>query len=159
MDKQFKILKGGVTAPKGFYAAGVFCDIKRLGTGKGSNKGRKLDLGIIRSEGRAAAAGMFTTNQICAAPVKVCIEHLKNKRGTAYAIVVNSGNANACTGGQGLRDARKMAQIVARESDSPVHQVLVASTGRIGVLLPMRNVESGILDAQSQLGNTLKHGD
>jgi glutamate N-acetyltransferase / amino-acid N-acetyltransferase len=159
MDKQFKVIRGGVTAPKGFFAAGVFCDIKRLGTGKGSNKGRKLDLGIIRSAGCAVAAGMFTTNQICAAPVKVCIEHLKNKRGTAYAIVVNSGNANACTGAQGLRDAKKMAQVVARELGFPAHHVLVASTGRIGVPLPMRNVANGILEAQMQLGQTLNHGD
>src|SRR3982751_6894110 len=141
MKTSFKAVSGSITAPKGFLAAGVFCDIKRLGTGKGSNKGKKRDLGLIVSELPATAAGMFTTNQICAAPVKVCIEHLKNKRGTAYAIVVNSGNANACTGGQGLRDARKMAEIVAQESGFPAHQVLVASTGRIGVPLPMRNVK------------------
>src|SRR5947207_3210590 len=159
MDKQFKVTKGGVTAPKGFFASGVFCDIKRLGTGKGSNKGKKRDLALIRSEETAVAAGMFTTNQICAAPVKVCIEHLKKRSGTAYAIVVNSGNANACTGEQGLRDAKRMAQIVARESGFPAHQVLVASTGRIGVPLPMRNVETGILDGLAQLGQTLNHGD
>src|SRR5438552_17254675 len=98
MTTPFTLVPGSVTAPKGFLASGVFCDIKRLGTGKGSNKGKKRDLGLLVSEVRAAAAGMFTTNQICAAPVKICIEHLKNKQGTASAIVANSGNANACTG-------------------------------------------------------------
>src|SRR5205809_1642037 len=113
MDKRFKVIAGSVTAPAGFLASGVFCDIKRLGTGKGSNKGKKRDLGLIISELPAAAAGMFTTNQICAAPVKVCIEHLK--KGTAQGIVVNSGNANACTGAHGVKDARGMAGILASE--------------------------------------------
>src|SRR3954468_14681170 len=113
MDKPFKLISGSITAPIGFLAAGVFCDIKRLGTGKGSNKGKKRDLGLIVSELPAAAAGLFTTNQVCAAPVKVCIEHLK--KGAAQAIVVNSGNANACTGEQGLKNARRMAETVARE--------------------------------------------
>src|SRR5580765_5432997 len=113
MDKPFRIIPGSVIAPVGFLASGVFCDIKRLGTGKGSNKGNKRDLGLIVSELPATAAGMFTTNQVCAAPVKVCIEHLK--KGVGQAIVVNSGNANACTANQGLNDARRMAQIVANE--------------------------------------------
>src|SRR5262245_22344185 len=139
MDKPFKVIKGSITRPKGFRASGVFCDIKRLGTGKGSNRGKKRDLGIIYSEVRATAAGMFTTNQVCAAPVKVCIEHLKKR--TAYAVVVNSGNANACTGAQGLADAKRMARLVAREIGIPEYRVLVGSTGRIGVPLPMRNVE------------------
>src|SRR5882757_4292534 len=101
MKQSFHQIPGSLTAPQGFLASGVFCDIKRLGTGKGSNKGKKRDLGLIVSELPAAAAGLFTTNQICAAPVKVCIEHLK--KGSARAIVVNSGNANACTGTQGLQ--------------------------------------------------------
>src|SRR5437763_12269997 len=118
MDKLFKVSAGSVSAPSGFLASGVFCDIKRLGTGKGSNRGKKRDLGIIVSELPAAAAGMFTTNQICAAPVKVCIEHLR--KGAAQAIVVNSGNANACTGPQGLKDAKQMAQILGRELHMPI---------------------------------------
>src|SRR6476619_5282143 len=100
MAKQgFKVFNGSVTAPQGFRAAGVFCDIKRLGTGKGSQKGQKRDLGLIVSDVPAAVAGMFTTNQVCAAPVKVSAKHCG--RGFARAIVVNSGNANACTGNQG----------------------------------------------------------
>src|SRR5947207_2174375 len=106
MKTQFNEVTGSIVAPRGFLASGVFCDIKRLGTGKGSNKGAKRDLALIVSEVPATAAGMFTTNQICAAPVKVCIEHLKRR--TARAVVVNSGNANACTGKQGLIDAREM---------------------------------------------------
>src|SRR5688572_33320869 len=103
MPKTFKTIPGSVTAPKGFLASGVFCDIKRLGTGKGSQKGKKLDLALIVSEVPATVAGMFTTNQVCAAPVKVSAERVKG--GKAQAIVVNSGNANACTGKQGMKDA------------------------------------------------------
>src|SRR4051812_48253806 len=99
MKSKLKLVNGSVVAPQGFKAAGVFCDIKRIGTGKGSNKGNKRDLALIVSEVPAAVAGMFTTNQVCAAPVKVCMERVQ--RGTVQAIVVNSGNANACTGRQG----------------------------------------------------------
>src|SRR3954469_13528167 len=103
---KMKQVPGSILAPKGFKAAGVFCDIKRLGTGKGSNKGNKRDLALIVSETPAAVAGTFTTNQVCAAPVKLCVERVKG--GVAQAIVVNSGNANACTGERGMRDAREM---------------------------------------------------
>src|SRR5580698_4762834 len=106
---KIKEIAGSVVAPKGFLAGGVFCDIKKLGTGKGSDKGPKRDLALIVSEAPATAAGLFTTNQICAAPVKVCLAHL-GKSG-ARAVVANSGNANACTGKQGMRDAKAMAQV------------------------------------------------
>jgi glutamate N-acetyltransferase/amino-acid N-acetyltransferase len=174
----FKTISGSIVAPKGFLAGGVFCDIKCLGTGKGSNKGQKRDLALIMSEVPATVAGMFTTNQVCAAPVKVCVERVK--KGTARAIVVNSGNANACTGKQGLKDAREMTRIAAfaiaanvssRPSSSrkdrprsdersyglPAERVLVASTGRIGVTLPMANVKRGISEAAKLLGNSSKH--
>ena len=107
MKNPFKEIPGSITAPRGFLASGVFCDIKRLGTGKGSNKGQKRDLALIFSEVPATTAGMFTTSQVCAAPVK--ISQPRASQGKAQAIVVNSGNANACTGAQGLRDARMMA--------------------------------------------------
>src|SRR6188472_1187462 len=126
MSKQFKTIGGSIVAPQGFEAAGVFCDIKRLGTGKGSNKGAKRDLALIVSEVPATVAGMFTTNQICAAPVKVCAERVK--RGVARAIVVNSGNANACTSKQGLADAREMAGFAERALILPKGSVLVGST-------------------------------
>src|SRR5215470_2731997 len=123
-------IPGSIVAARGFRTAGVFCDIKRLGTGKGSNKGAKRDLALIVSDFPATVAGMFTTCQVCAAPVKVCVARVK--KGRAQAIVVNSGNANACTGHQGLLDARSMAGVTARILKLRSDDVLVASTGRIG---------------------------
>ena len=155
MPKTFKTIPGSVTAPKGFLASGVFCDIKRIGTGRGSNKGRKRDLAVIMSEVPATVAGMFTTNQVCAAPVKVCAERVK--KGMAQAIVINSGNANACTGEQGMRDARQMTSLVAKQFSIPEEHVLVGSTGRIGVTMPMENVRSGILAAAALLGHGPEH--
>jgi len=173
MNLKFKIINKSVVAPRGFLASGVFCDIKRLGTGKGSDKGQKRDLALIVSEVPATVAGMFTTNQVCAAPVKVCVERMK--KGTVQAIVVNSGNANACTGKQGLQDAREMTALVAavydrrklNTKDSPAvtdrrykisaEHVLVGSTGRIGVTLPMDNVRAGIIEACVELGSTHQH--
>lgn len=152
---KFYSIPGSITAPVGYRAAGVFCDIKRIGTGKGSNKGKKRDLALIVSDVPAAAAGTFTTSQTCAAPVKVCIERLKRRR--AQAVVVNSGNANACTGPQGIRDARSMTQIAGKLLNIPADLVLVGSTGRIGVFLPMDNVASGIEMASQALGNSRNH--
>src|SRR6267154_6716545 len=148
---------GSIVAPKGFRSSGVFCDIKRLGTGKGSDKGKKRDLALIVSEVPATIAGMFTTNQVCAAPVKVCIQRVKN--GVAQAIVVNSGNANACTGKQGLRDAFALTALVAQALHMPAEQVLVGSTGRIGVVLPMDHLKRGILDAVTLLGDAPECAD
>ena len=152
MKKSFKEIPGSIVAPRGFLASGVFCDIKRLGTGKGSNKGQKRDLALIVSEVPATVAGMFTTNQVCAAPVKVCVERVK--KGTAQAVVVNSGNANACTGRQGLRDAREMTALLAKHLHTPAEHVLVGSTGRIGVTLPMANVRAGINEAVTLLDDS-----
>ena len=102
-------VQGAVVAPLGFKAGGVFCDIKRLGTGKGSDKGPKRDLALLVSDQPCAVAGLFTTNQVCAAPVKVCIP--RAAKGVAQAVVINSGNANACTGRQGMKDALRMADL------------------------------------------------
>jgi glutamate N-acetyltransferase / amino-acid N-acetyltransferase len=155
MNSKIKIIEGGVVAAKGFKAAGVFCDIKRLGTGKGSEKGDKRDLALIVSETPATVAGMFTINQICAAPVKVCVQRVK--RGKAQAIAVNSGNANACTGKQGLADALEMAGFTERSLLLPKGSVLVASTGRIGVTMPMDSVRAGVIEAAVQLGSSVAH--
>src|ERR1700744_3409641 len=155
MKSKFKVVEGSVVAPKGFKAAGVFCDIKRLGTGKGSNKGNKRDLALIVSDAPATIAGLFTTNQVCAAPVKGCLERMKTRR--AQAIVVNSGNANACTGKQGMADAREMAGFTERALILPKGSVFVGSTGRIGVTMPMDNVRAGIIEAAVELGSTLDH--
>src|SRR6266853_1293696 len=142
MKRPFKEIPGSIVAPQGFLASGVFCDIKRLGTGKGSQKGKKRDLGLIVSEVPATVAGLFTTNQICAAPVKVCAQRVK--KGRAQAIVVNSGNANACTGKQGMKDALEMAAFTEKSLNFPKGSALVGSTGRIGVCLPIDNVHAGI---------------
>jgi len=150
--KSFRSINGSIIAPQGFLAAGLFCDVKRLGTGKGSDKGQKRDLALIVSEVPATAAGMFTTNQICAAPVKVCVEHIAN--GKAQAVVVNSGNANACTGPRGLKDAREMAALLAKELLLKPEDVLVGSTGRIGLELPMPNIRKGIAQIVKELDDS-----
>ena len=150
--KSFRSINGSIIAPQGFLAAGLFCDVKRLGTGKGSDKGQKRDLALIVSEVPATAAGMFTTNQICAAPVKVCVEHIAN--GKAQAVVVNSGNANACTGPRGLKDAREVAAFSAKELLLKPEDVLVGSTGRIGLELPMPNIRKGIAQIVKELDDS-----
>jgi glutamate N-acetyltransferase/amino-acid N-acetyltransferase len=157
MKKSFKEIHGSIVAPAGFTASGVFCDIKRLGTGKGSNKGQKRDLTLIVSAAPATVAGMFTTNQVCAAPVKICVERMK--KGSARAVVVNSGNANACTGKQGLADAREMVSFTEQALNLPSGSALVGSTGRIGVTMPMDNVRAGIIEAATLLGSAAENAD
>jgi glutamate N-acetyltransferase/amino-acid N-acetyltransferase len=155
MKVQLHPVTGAVVAAKGFRATGVFCDIKRLGTGKGSEKGQKRDLALIVSETTATVAGMFTTNQVCAAPVKVCVPRVR--KGRARAIVVNSGNANACTGRQGLKDAVEMVTFTEQALAIPAGTALVGSTGRIGVEMPMANVRAGIIEAAVELGDSPGH--
>jgi glutamate N-acetyltransferase/amino-acid N-acetyltransferase len=157
MKQKLKIVEGSIVAPQGFLASGVFCDIKRLGTGKGSQKGKKRDLALIVSEVPATVAGMFTTNQVCAAPVKLCVERVK--KGRAQAIVVNSGNANACTGKQGMADAREMVSFTEQTLALSAGRALVGSTGRIGVNMPMDNIRAGILEAAMLLGTAAENGD
>ena len=157
MKTKFTLVSGSIVAPRGFLASGIFCDIKRLGTGKGSEKGRKRDLALIVSAVPATVAGMFTTNQICAAPVKVCTQRVKE--GVAQAILANSGNANACTGNKGLQDAFALTDFVAESLHMPAEHVLVGSTGRIGVLLPMANLKRGIRHAVTRLGNSPECAD
>lgn len=155
MKTKLKVIPGSVVAAQGFQASGVFCDIKRLGTGKGSNKGQKRDLALIVSAVPATVAGMFTTNQVCAAPVKVCVPRVK--KGWSQAVVVNSGNANACTGRQGMKDAMEMVRFTEQALDLQGGLALVGSTGRIGVTMPMDNVRAGILEAAVELGSTEEH--
>src|SRR5438270_13072148 len=157
MKVKLRKVPGSIVAPKGFLASGVFCNIKRLGTGKGSNKGWKRDLALIVSETPATVAGMFTTNQVCAAPVKICIERVKKSR--AQIVVVNSGNANACTGKQGMADAREMVSFTERALNLPKGSALVGSTGRIGVTMPMDNVRAGIIEAATLLGNKIENAN
>lgn len=124
----------GLRLPVGFRAAGVAAGIKASGD--------RLDMALIVSDQPAAAAGLFTTNQVQAAPVRLDRDHLNGR--LARAIVVNSGNANACTGPRGLRDARRMAAETARRLGVSLRQVFVCSTGTIGVPLPMERVLAGI---------------
>ena len=124
-----------VTAPQGFRAGGAACGIKESGA---------PDLAIVATaDGRAVpAAGVFTTNRACAAPVQVSREHLAD--GRAAAVVLSSGNANAATGERGRTDARRMAQLTGAGLGVEGADVLVCSTGLIGYPLPMDPLESGI---------------
>jgi len=133
MKTPFTKIEGAVTAPRGFRAAAAAAGIKR---------GGKLDMAMIVSDVPATAVATFTTNQVKAAPVKLSMQHIK--RGKACAIVVNSGNANACTGTIGLIHAEAMAAAVARRIGCRETGVLVCSTGRIGVLMPIVKIEAGI---------------
>jgi glutamate N-acetyltransferase/amino-acid N-acetyltransferase len=155
MATKLKTIPGAILAPQGFRASGVFCDIKRLGTGKGSEKGQKRDLALIVSDTPGTVAGMFTTNQVCAAPVKICVPRVA--RGLARAIVVNSGNANACTGKQGMADALEMVRFTERALNLRAGLALVGSTGRIGVTMPMDHVRAGIVEAAATLGRSVEH--
>ncbi|MGH8309861.1 MAG: bifunctional glutamate N-acetyltransferase/amino-acid acetyltransferase ArgJ, partial [Steroidobacteraceae bacterium] len=136
-------LKGGITAPLGFTSAAVHCGIK-VKTGA-------LDLAVIAAERSVAAAGLFTTNLATAAPVLVSREHLGRSGGRARAIVVNSGCANACTGNQGMSDAKRMTTDAATALACDASEVLVASTGVIGVNLKMDRVSPGISAAIATL--------
>jgi glutamate N-acetyltransferase/amino-acid N-acetyltransferase len=135
-------IDGGITAPRGFRAAGVACGIKSSG---------KPDLAMIVADVPASAAGIFTTNQVQAAPLSVCREHLARNAGLVRAIVTNSGCANACTAAQGLAAARETARHAAEHLGCTADQVLVASTGVIGVHLDMDAVKRGIVAAHAAL--------
>jgi glutamate N-acetyltransferase/amino-acid N-acetyltransferase len=113
-------------------------------------------LALLVSQTPATVAGTFTTNQICAAPVRLCVERVRH--GVARALVVNSGNANACTGQRGRLDAQAMARLAAVALKISPAEVLVASTGRIGVPMPMDNVKKGIAQAAALLNSTLASG-
>jgi glutamate N-acetyltransferase/amino-acid N-acetyltransferase len=135
------ILSGGVSSASGFLAGAVHAGIKSTD---------ELDLAILCSEVLCTAAGVFTTNQIKSAPIILSRRHIA--KGQAQAVVVNSGCANACTGGQGLADALEMANLAAvRLGLSPEH-ILVASTGVIGVPLPMDKIKTGILEIKPTRG-------
>jgi N-acetylglutamate synthase (N-acetylornithine aminotransferase) len=119
----------GITAPIGFKATGFHCGIK---------KSKKPDLALVYSEALATAAGMFTTNKIKAAPVRVCQEHLKNSQ--SQAIIINSGNANCSTGKQGIINAFHTAHRLADVLGLDTKNILVASTGIIGKKFPIDKI-------------------
>lgn len=138
-----KTISGGVTAPRGFKATGIACGIK---------KNQQPDLALIFSEVPAEAAGIFTTNQVQAAPVILSKEFLK--KGKAQAIIANSGNANACVGTAGLEAARRMAAAAGKALDIPMDSVLVASTGVIGVTLPVEKIEKALAEKADLFSDT-----
>ncbi len=137
-------LTNSILVPKGYLLAGVHCRIKR--------DPQKLDLALIMSEGPATGAGVYTKNLICAAPVT--LDRQRTPSDAIRAIVINSGNANACTGDRGMADAKKMAELTALVCQAEPEQVLVLSTGIIGEFLPMDRIEQGITAAAVKLGNT-----
>ena len=150
MDKHKK--NNTITSPKGFLAAGVRCGIKKSG---------KNDLGLLVCPSGAKAAAVFTTNKIVSAAVTVCKRHVKST--SISAVVVNSGNANACTGEKGIKNAITMCGKTARElkianRKSQIENVLVASTGIIGEHLPMQKIAAGIEKAAAQLSDSPEGG-
>jgi len=137
-------VEGGVTAPKGYRAAGTAAGIKPGST--------KRDCALIASDVQASVAGAFTTNQFKAAPVLWCAEVCAG--GRAQAAFINSGNANACTGEQGCDDARTTAEWVGRGLGVAPDEVCVCSTGVIGVPLPMDRIEHGVQSCLEALSTT-----
>src|SRR5687767_11396172 len=133
-------------SPAGFRAAGVYAGIKTR---------QSPDIGLLVCDSVASAAAVFTTNQVAAAPVRIGQKHIA--RGKLRGVVVNSGNANACTGKQGERDALQMCRLAAGIFGCRAEEVLPSSTGIIGHMLPMEKVSYGINNAGQYLGNSLEH--
>jgi glutamate N-acetyltransferase/amino-acid N-acetyltransferase len=136
-----KEIEGGVCAPRGFLAGGIRCGIKA--------SSQKRDLALIYSERPCTAAALFTSNRVKAASVLVSREHLA--RGACRAVIANSGNANACTGEAGLAAARRMAALAAAKLSIPPEEVAVASTGVIGLPLPVAAIEGGMDELAASL--------
>ena len=136
-----KQIDGGITAVPGIRAAGVHAGIKKAAETK--------DVALIVTDAPATAAGVFTKNSVTAAPVWVCREHLTD--GRAQAVIVNSGNANACTGEVGMANAQRMTAATAEQLGIDADLVLVSSTGVIGQQLPMDKIENGIQAAASAI--------
>ena len=144
-----KEIDGGITAVQGVRAAGVVCGIKKdeaIATFYGGNA---MDLALIVLDEPTTAVGVFTTNKVKAAPVIVSQENLKD--GKAQVIVANSGNPNTCTGEQGLKDARRTTELAGAELGIDPGLVVLGSTGKIGILMPMDKMEKGIKMAASEL--------
>jgi len=129
-----KTVNGGITAPKGFLASGIHCGLKK-------NKEMK-DLALIYSKTPCSAAGVFTSNKVKGAPIYISKEHLSNKK--AQAVIINSGNANTCNGDDGLGKAKRMTLETAKALNISLEDVLVASTGVIGVPLNIKVIEDNI---------------
>ena len=138
---QYQEVAGGICAPKGFAAAGVHCGIR-------ANHAEKYDLALIKADVRCAAAGVYTTNKVCGAPIKVDRAHLKD--GYAQAIIVNSGNANTCAA-NGVALAEECCELVGKELGIDPQDVLPASTGVIGQPMVIDPFARGIPAAAAKL--------
>jgi len=151
MKQNFKIEiaedAAGLGLVQGFKVAGVGCDIRN------KNDMSRLDVALIVSDVPATASGVFTTNDVKAAPVVTDMKHLQQSK-TMRAIVANSGNANACTGDRGMADAQTTCSFVAAQLGTSADQVLVCSTGRIGEFMPMQKLENGIKEAAQKLSSS-----
>ncbi|MBP3728789.1 MAG: bifunctional ornithine acetyltransferase/N-acetylglutamate synthase, partial [Lachnospiraceae bacterium] len=133
----YKQIEGGVTAPKGFVAGAAYAGVKNP-----DKKSEKPDVAVLFSETECAAAACFTKNKFCAAPVILGREVLK--KGKARAIVINSGNANAATGEQGIKDAKAVEEAAEKLLGLGEDEVFVCSTGVIGKRLPYERVIKGV---------------
>ncbi len=138
----FNVISGGVTAARGFRASAVTCGIK-------NPEATRLDLALIVSDSPTVTDAVFTTNKVRAACVRVCQQHIKDS--DTRAIIANSGNANACTGVQGIQDAKAMTKAVAEQLNVKMRQVLVCSTGIIGMPLPIQRILPKVPDAVAKL--------
>ncbi len=138
----FTVIEGGVTAPRGYRAAAISCGIK-------NPEATRLDLALITSDFPTITDAVFTTNKVRAACVRVCQQNMKN--GDARAIIANSGNANACTGVQGIQDAKAMCKATAEALGILQRQVLVCSTGIIGMNMPIQRITPRVAELASKL--------
>lgn len=145
-DRERIVSELHLLSPRGFRGTGVYAGIKST---------QSPDVGLLVCDAVATAAAVFTTNKVFAAPVKVGRDHIAS--GKLRGVVVNAGNANACTGRQGERDARRMCQLAADVVGAAASEFLPSSTGIIGHMLPMDKLESGIRDAGQYLGDSLEH--
>ncbi len=141
----------GITDVPGFRVGAAGCDIRNKGL-------ERLDITVIVADRPCAAAGVFTTNDVKAAPVRFCQSALIASKGRVRGIVANSGNANACTSVQGDEDALAMAKLSAAAVGAPNETFMVCSTGRIGELLPMKKVAAGITEAAKRLSRESSEG-
>jgi len=142
----------GLSDVPGLRVGAAGCDIR--------NKGHeRLDLTLVVADRPCAAAGVFTTNDVKAAPVRVSQALLASSQGRVRGLVANSGNANACTAEQGMRDAQAMSELSSAAAGAPGEAFLVCSTGRIGELLPMAKVAAGIAEAGRRLASTPEEGE
>lgn len=143
MGKKVKVIEGGVCTPQGFKAGAIACGIKNPAV-------ERLDLTLIYSEFPTVGAAVYTQNQVCAAPVRLSSSYLKSAE--PRAIIANSGNANACTGPEGLINARTMTAATAKALGLKQREVQVCSTGIIGVPLPIDRIEPRIPELVASLG-------